>query len=226
MPKTVPAKGPSRKVVRARLHDHFKIAKTNLQEELLLNDSKISLALDIWTGGSNYAFMGIVLSHFSNDHIAVTCHWVDKDFQLREALLGFQQVLGSHEGSNLGQILYDIINEYGIAEKIFCATTDNASNNGTTLETFSVLLHRNNGVEWEYETHHIGCISHVLNLSLQDFMKYLKATPLAATDVDEFADGVIDEPDDELPPLPKEIDGDFFIDLIRNLRSIAKVTLL
>ncbi len=57
-------------------------------------------------------------------------------------------------------------------------------------------------------------------------IQYLKATPLAATDVDEFADGVIDEPDDELPPLPKEIDGDFFIDLIRNLCAIAKVTLL
>lgn len=197
-----------------------------MQEELLLNDSKISLALDIWMGGSNYAFMDIILFHFSNDLIAVTCHWIDKDFQLREALLGFQQVLGSHEGSNLGQILYDIINEYGIAEKIFCSTTDNASNNKTTLETLSVLLYHNNGIEWEYETHHIGCISHVLNLSLQDFMKYLKAISLAATDVDEFADGIIDEPDDEFPLLPKEIDGEFFIDLIRNLRGIAKIILL
>ena len=145
---------------------------------------------------------------------------------MREALLGFQQVLSSHEGSNLGQILYDIINEYGIVEKIFCAMTNNASNNKTTLETLSILLHRNNGIEWKHETHHISCISHVLNLSLQDFMKYLKATLLVATNVDEFADVIIDEPDDELPPLPKEIDGDFFIDLIRNLRSIAKVTFL
>lgn len=154
---------------------------------------------------------------FSNDRIAVTCHWIDKDFQLREALLGFQQILGSHEDSNLDQILYDIINEYGTAEKIFCAMTDNVSNNSMISKTLRIILHYNNGVEREYEIHHIDCISHIVNLLLQDFMKYLNATLRTATDVDEFADGIIDEQDDELPSLLKEIDEDFFIDLIHHL---------
>jgi hypothetical protein len=53
-----PASGPSRKTVRARLDRHAEKAKEQLRNELAANESKISLALDIWTGGANYAFIG------------------------------------------------------------------------------------------------------------------------------------------------------------------------
>lgn len=53
-----PASGPSRKTVRARLNMYVEKAKEQLRKELSANESKISLALDIWTGGANYAFIG------------------------------------------------------------------------------------------------------------------------------------------------------------------------
>lgn len=57
--RTKPAKAPSRKVLRSRLDEYTEKAKEQLRDELISNDSKISLALDLWTGGANYAFMGL-----------------------------------------------------------------------------------------------------------------------------------------------------------------------
>jgi hypothetical protein len=59
--RTKQAETPSRKVLRARLDEHVAIAKEQLRDELIANDSAISLALDLWTGGANYAFMGSAL---------------------------------------------------------------------------------------------------------------------------------------------------------------------
>ena len=57
-----------RKTVRKQLSESANIAISDLRETLITNTSKISLALDIWTSRSNYAFMGIftpcnVISH-------------------------------------------------------------------------------------------------------------------------------------------------------------------
>ena len=59
--RTKPAKAPSQKVLRSRLDEYTAKAKEQLRDELISNDSKISLALYLWTGGANYAFMGLAL---------------------------------------------------------------------------------------------------------------------------------------------------------------------
>ena len=56
------------KTVRKRLSESANVAISDLRETLITNTSKISLALDIWTSRSNYAFMGIftpcnIISH-------------------------------------------------------------------------------------------------------------------------------------------------------------------
>jgi hypothetical protein len=153
---------------------------------------------------------------------------------LREALLAFEKVSGAHTGENLGQILFDILSHYGIGHKIFCCTTDSASNNKTMLESLGVLLHTYNEVSWDEATYHIACINHVLNLSVQDFMKTLKATRLAAADIAEFEAINIDEDnedEDEEEPIVDEIvfvitdetSETTIIDLLFKLKTLAKV---
>jgi hypothetical protein len=58
--RTTIAHGPSRKVLRTRLNTYYTTSESSLKEELLTNESKLSIALDLWTGGSNHAFMGII----------------------------------------------------------------------------------------------------------------------------------------------------------------------
>jgi hypothetical protein len=41
------------------------------------------------------------------------------------------EIFGQHTGENLASYVCDIIEEYGVAGKLFCITADNASNNRT-----------------------------------------------------------------------------------------------
>jgi len=51
----------NRKNVRDKLHDVASDAKEDLMVSLMENKSKVSLALDCWSSGNNYAFLGTSL---------------------------------------------------------------------------------------------------------------------------------------------------------------------
>jgi len=54
--------------------------------------------------------------------MAVTAHWMAKggakQLELRSTLIAFWEVDGSHSGDNLGQVLFDIIQNIGIGYKV------------------------------------------------------------------------------------------------------------
>ena len=52
---------------------------------------KLSFTLDCWTSTNNIAFLGI------------TCHFVDVDWCLKETLVDFIHLSGSHSGENLAK---------------------------------------------------------------------------------------------------------------------------
>ena len=70
----------------------------------------ISLTSDMWTDLNQRSFM------------AVTAHWMAKgdsnQLELRSALIAFREVDGSHSGDNLGQVLFDIVQDIGIAHAV------------------------------------------------------------------------------------------------------------
>lgn len=55
-------------------------------------------------------------------------------------LLALRRVYGSHSGSNLSDILIQVLNEYELIEKIGWFMLDNCSNNDTMLEHLSIYL--------------------------------------------------------------------------------------
>ncbi len=77
----------------------------------------MSLTSDMWSDVNRRSFM------------AVTAHWMAKGrtgrLELRSTLIAFREVEGCHAGDNLGQILFDIIQNAGIGHKvcIHCAFT-------------------------------------------------------------------------------------------------------
>lgn len=126
--------------------------------------------------------------------IAITAYWVDRDFRLHEALLSFEELKGDHDGVNIGEAIYATLDKYNIVEKLFCCTTDNASNNETALEHLSTLLLRNKGIVWNYKEQHIRCMNHIINIAVQAFLKKCKVLSndgVAEMDLEEDED--IDE---------------------------------
>lgn len=107
------------------------------------------------------------------DHIAVTCHYIDEGFNLVEALLDFSQVHGEHTGFNLAAKLMGILEEYEILEKINCITSDSASNNNRMVKELQILFN-DRGIDWPHKERHIPCITHIINIAVQDFIRVIK----------------------------------------------------
>jgi hypothetical protein len=106
---------------------------------------------------------------------AITCHWIDKDFYLHEALLDFKKLYGRHTGEMLAREVFNTLQEYTLANKLMCITTDYASNNIKMMKELSHILHRTVNVNWSWEEHHINCLNHVINLGVEWFIKSIKA---------------------------------------------------
>src|SRR5271154_6135458 len=115
--------------------------------------------------------------------LAITCHWIDDNWELHDALLDFKHVSGNHYGEIPGDEVFKILEVYGITDKLFCITTDNAGNNGTMMKRISQRLKDEKGLFWDPKKHHIACLNHVVNLAVQDFLKGIKG--LAQQDEEE-----------------------------------------
>jgi len=73
---------------------------------------------------------------------------------------------------NLASAVFDTLNEYDIAAKLFCITTDNASNNFSMARELERML-EDIGVTWDRKTNHIPCLAHIINLVVQQFLTTL-----------------------------------------------------
>jgi len=127
--------------------------------------------------------------------LAITAHYADSEFKLYEELLDFFHIPDRHTGRNLAVRLHKILHEYNIHTKLYCITTDNASNNGKMIKILRKLLRKEDGIEWDGPRHHVPCFAHVINLAVQSFLKNLKVASLSVehnwinTSVDEESGG-------------------------------------
>jgi len=104
----------------------------------------------------------------------VTVHWIDEDFKLHEALMAFTRLAGRHTRVRLANALFEILCEYEIWYKLFCCTTDAASNNKTMMKALSEKLWEEKQIDWDPQKMHIFCLDHIINLAVQAFLKELK----------------------------------------------------
>lgn len=133
--------------------------KDKIKSELKEQDD-ISLTCDAWTSPNCISIFGI------------TAHWISKDWKLNELLLSAEKLDGSHSGDNMAKHLYDIIQDYEIAEKIFCITADNASNNRTMADQLQTLIQ-----QFQTQHHLLSCFGHVINLAAKSGIRALSNAP-------------------------------------------------
>jgi len=87
----------------------------------LPQDTKLSVALDCWTSPFQQAFM------------AITGYFIDRDWNYREILLGFESLDGAYSSINLSGMLIDIFRKLNITNHILAIILDNAPNNITLV---------------------------------------------------------------------------------------------
>jgi hypothetical protein len=106
-----------------------------------------------------------------------------------------------------------VLKDYKLLEKLFCITTDGASNNDTMASSIQRRLGEL-GIIWDASTNHINCLNHVINLAVQAFLHGLKVVQPDTGTEDE---------DPESETFLKEPRGSFSR-VMEKIRGVAKVS--
>lgn len=153
---------PSAKTIRRRLQTSIQERQQGILRRLPEN-AKLSIALDCWT------------SPFAQAFLAISGYFIDGDWEYREVLLGFEPLQGKHTGSNLSNVLFDILRRHEIDQRVFAITTDNASNNKTLMTALQQAISDDTTLI------RVPCLAHVIQLSLNELLGHIKAVPINET---------------------------------------------
>jgi hypothetical protein len=76
----------------------------------------------------------------TEDYISVVAHFVNVDWGLDKRLLALRLIDESHTGANIAERVSMVVDEYGLTDKIFVVTLDNASSNSTAMDILSPIF--------------------------------------------------------------------------------------
>jgi hypothetical protein len=88
--------------------------------------SSVSLTSDIWSGNAK------------EDYISVVAHYISADWELQKKVIGFRLTEVSHSSENIAKKIVGVVEEFGLIDKIFAITLDNASANS---RPYDILQH-------------------------------------------------------------------------------------
>jgi hypothetical protein len=125
----------SRRTAMRLIDANFALYASQLRENLGSASSLIHISSDLWTSPHRHGVL------------AVCTHWVDKDYQLRKALLALPECRYDHSGKSQAARIAKVLSSFDItASKLGYHTSDNATSNDTCLEHLSSHLLAEYGV--------------------------------------------------------------------------------
>ena len=117
----------------------YAVEKGNLISELK-HVSKAAITADGWTS-------------FSQDHyLTVTLHYV-RNGQVQEKVLKTKAVYQAQTGTAVAEEIDEILEEYGVRQKVVAATVDNAANMDVAVKKLQIVK--------------FPCFAHTLNIGAQ-----------------------------------------------------------
>ena len=138
---------PCRKTVMDLIDQKYHVLKERIGNQVA-QQCVLSLTTDMWT------------SRAGDGYISLTAHYITDDSELSHQNLSMCHFPGTHDHSNIAEILQKLANTWHIdlGEQVSCFTTDNGSNIVKSLKD-------------ELNKMHIPCAGHTLNLSVEAGLK-------------------------------------------------------
>ena len=128
---------------------HYIKRKSEIYRLIQSAPSKIAISVDIWTSSNHLSFLGVV------------AHFVDADYNQRDLLIGFRNLLGDHTASAQASVILNVVREFNFESKFNCFVGDNATNNDKQLINY---LNRGSTILSLGTEHRIRCAGHIINL--------------------------------------------------------------
>jgi hypothetical protein len=100
--------------------------------------------------------------------MCITCHYITEKWKLRKKVIWFSEADTPHDGTNLFNIMLECLQDWGLQEKVFSITLDNATNNTLCVSYMKANLLGKNLLPSKGDLLHGRCAAHVINLIVQD----------------------------------------------------------
>jgi hypothetical protein len=81
------------------------------------------------------------------DYLSVVAHYINLDWQLEKRVLSLVLIDVSHNGQNIVDRVAGVLADYGLTNKVFAITLDNASSNVSAMRLLRPILSPNLGIE-------------------------------------------------------------------------------
>ncbi|OAA37489.1 Ribonuclease H-like protein [Cordyceps fumosorosea ARSEF 2679] len=143
------SRGQVPRLLEASFSSHREALACNIAASV----TQIHFTIDTWSSPSQHGLLAIV-AHFIND----------ESRQPRKALLALRELKGAHSGDSLAEIFTEVIDSYGMRDRIGYFTLDNASNNDTMLRALA------NTFGFNPAHRRLRCHGHIINLAVQAFL--------------------------------------------------------
>ena len=101
--------------------------------------------------------------------LGIVGHWANALGESRSGLLALRRVVGSHTGENQCSHLWDVIQSYGIENKVGYFTCDNAPNNDTALNALQQRL-AEKSIRFNPIKRRLRCFGYIMNLVAKAFL--------------------------------------------------------
>uniref|UniRef100_A0A803N206 BED-type domain-containing protein n=1 Tax=Chenopodium quinoa TaxID=63459 RepID=A0A803N206_CHEQI len=122
--------------------------------EMFKTCQRISVTTDTWTSIQRINYM------------CLTAHFIDNDWKLNKKIINFCPI-SSHKGEAIGKAVEACLEYWGIDDKLFTVTVDNASSNDVACAHLSRMVRRTGCIN-DGKNLHVRCIAHIINLIVWD----------------------------------------------------------
>ncbi|XP_022825647.1 zinc finger BED domain-containing protein 4-like [Spodoptera litura] len=132
----------------------YEEVKTATKISVSEDASSICLTTDIWTSRNN------------DSYLAITGHYIDRNYNLQSVLLECKVLEKSHTGVHLAEEIKNVTQDWSIpSEKVLLVVSDNGANITNAVKQI---------LGWK----HFSCYAHTLNLAVQKILgnSYIKDT--------------------------------------------------
>ncbi|XP_058760052.1 zinc finger BED domain-containing protein RICESLEEPER 2-like [Vicia villosa] len=132
-------------------------------KKILESVGKISLTTDMWKS-----------SHQVVEYMVIIGHFIDSEWNLQKRVLSFVKVPAPRRGIDVADSIYKSLKTWGIENKVFLVSFDNASYNDSCLRCLKDDLSLTSKLILDGSLFHVRCCAHILNLLVQDGLSKIK----------------------------------------------------